>query len=46
MPFWLFLDDRNLTNHGFAAILADEPAGLETGYVEIDRNFFAYATDA
>ena len=46
MPFWLFLDERNLTNHGFAAILADEPAGLESGCVEIDRNFFADASDA
>ena len=45
MPFWLFLGERNLTNHGFEAILADEHAGLETGYVERDRNFCAYASD-
>lgn len=46
MPFWRLLGERNLTNHGFTAIPDDEPAGLETGYVEIDQNFFAYDTDA
>ena len=34
MPFWLFLDERNLTNHGFAAILADEPAGIDSSTIK------------